>query len=241
MAVLQSNFVEDPAFGFPGMEADGELSNILTRVLESATVGFGKAVFRGSNDRGAVATQTLVGAGSVPSGNVGTSTITASPTVGYGARLGRYRILQLTTSGTGALAVYDPTGALVAHGVVGTAITTIPGITSVTITAGGTPTAGDTFYIDLTGGQLLGFTIANKGLPVTDTRAADTFIQGDNLRIKNRGKLWVLAGANVVKGDSVFITSAGALTNVSAGNAPAVGWEFDDTASSAAPVRIVRR
>ena len=149
MAVLQNSFVEDIPVGYPGMEADGELSNIITRTLESASAGFGKAVYRGTNDRGAVTT----------------------------------------------------------------------------------PAAG----------ALLGFTIANKGLPVTSDRAADTFITKDNLRIKNRGKIWVLAGAAVADGEQVYVTSGGAITNVSTSNTIADGWFFDDTAASGAPVRIVRR
>lgn len=149
MAVLQNTFVEDITVGYPGMEADGELSNIITRTLESASVGFGKAVYRGTADRGAVTTPTT--------------------------------------------------------------------------------------------GALLGFTIANKGLPVTPARAADSYAQGDNLRVKNRGKIWVTAGAAVADGDQVYVTSAGAITNVSTSNIIADGWFFDDTAASGAPVRIVRR
>lgn len=149
MAVLQNSFGEDIPVGYAGMEADGELSNIITRTLESATCGFGKAVFRGVNDRGAVTTPTE--------------------------------------------------------------------------------------------GKLLGFTIANTGLPVTAVRAADTFIAKDNLRIKNRGKIWVLAGAAVADGDPVYVTSAGAITNVEGTNIAATGWEFDDTAASGALARIVRR
>lgn len=64
MAVLQSTFGEDITLGFPGMEADGELSNIISRTLESATCGFGKAVYRGTDDRGVVTTpaaNTLMG------------------------------------------------------------------------------------------------------------------------------------------------------------------------------------
>lgn len=149
MAVLQNTFGEDIATGYPGMEADGELSNIITRTLESSSCGFGKAVFRGTNDRGAVTTP-----------------------------------------------------------------------------------AAD---------KLLGFTIANKGLPVTADRAADTFIAKDNLRIKNRGKILVTAGAAVADGDPVYLTSAGAITNVVTDNIVAAGWEFDDTAASGSLVRIVRR
>lgn len=148
MAVLQNSFVEDIPVGYPGMDADGELSSIITRVLESASVGFGKAVYQGTADRGVVTT---------PSAN------------------------------------------------------------------------------------LLGFTLANKTLPVTSDRAADTFITKDNLRVKNRGKIWVLAGAAVTPRQPVYVTSAGAITNVSSGNTLATGWEFDDTAASGAPVRIVRR
>jgi hypothetical protein len=148
MAVLQSTFGEDIPFGYPGMEADGELSNIITRTLESASVAFGKAVYVGANDRGCVTT----------------------------------------------------------------------------------PSA-----------ELLGFTIARKGLPVTTARAADTFIQGDNVPIKNRGKIWVLAGAAVADRDQVYVTSGGAITNVSTSNQIATGWFFDDTVASGAPVRIVRR
>lgn len=88
-------------------------------------------------------------AGSEAAGNVGTSTITDAPTVTKLAKPGRYVFTQLNTAGTGALQVTDPDGAVVGHGNVGTAITTIPGITSVTVTGGGTPTAGDQFYLDV--------------------------------------------------------------------------------------------
>lgn len=148
MAVLQSSFGEDIQVGYPGMEADGELSNIITRTLESGTVGFGKAVYQGTNDRGAVTT---------PSAN------------------------------------------------------------------------------------LLGFTIANPSLPVTAARPADTYAAKDSLRVKNRGKIWVTAGAAVTPRQPVFVTAVGAITNVSTGNTAATGWEFDDTAASGALVRIVRR
>lgn len=57
MAVLQSAFGETYATGFPGMDADGELSNIITRTLEGATAcEFGRPVFRGAADKGATLT-----------------------------------------------------------------------------------------------------------------------------------------------------------------------------------------
>jgi len=53
MAVLQSTFSEDIPYGYPGMEADGELSNTITRTLEGDTnCEFGRPVYRGTADKG---------------------------------------------------------------------------------------------------------------------------------------------------------------------------------------------
>lgn len=76
MAVVQNTFVEDIPFGYPGMEADGELSNIETRTLEGATAcPFGRPVYKGANDRGCVLTPSanLVGFAIAHKGNVVTA------------------------------------------------------------------------------------------------------------------------------------------------------------------------
>ena len=53
MAVVQSTFGEEPPYGFPGMQADGELSNIISLILEGSTdCPFGAPVYRGTADRG---------------------------------------------------------------------------------------------------------------------------------------------------------------------------------------------
>lgn len=53
MAVLQSTFSETIPGGFPGMQADGELSNIISLILEGSTdCPFGTPVYRGTADRG---------------------------------------------------------------------------------------------------------------------------------------------------------------------------------------------
>ncbi|WP_420139810.1 structural cement protein Gp24 [Sphingomonas sp.] len=53
MAVLQNTFGEDIPVGMPGMEADGEISNIISATLEGATAcAFGRALFKGAADRG---------------------------------------------------------------------------------------------------------------------------------------------------------------------------------------------
>ncbi|GAM06334.1 structural cement protein Gp24 [Novosphingobium sp. MBES04] len=149
MGILQSTFNEDIPYGYPGMEADGELSNILSAILEGEDAcAFGAPVFQGSADRGAV----------------------------------------LTVSA-----------------------------------------------------DLLGFAIAHKGNVVTADRAADTYAPGDTLPVKNRGKIWVTSSVAVAKKDPVYLTAAGAITNVDTDNTAADGWEFDDTITAAGLVRIVRR
>jgi len=149
MAVLQNTFGEDIAFGFPGMEADGELSNIVTRTLEGSTpLPFGRPVYKGVADRGV------------------TLTVSAN---------------------------------------------------------------------------LEGFALASKGLPLTADRAADTYAPKDNVRVKERGKLWVQSTTAAARLDQVYVTPAGAITNSAGGNTAATGWKFDDTITAAGLVRIARR
>lgn len=53
MPPVQTTFREDIDHGFPGMDADGELSNIVSRHLEgSDPCEFGRPVYQGTNDRG---------------------------------------------------------------------------------------------------------------------------------------------------------------------------------------------
>lgn len=54
---LQSNFTETVAKGYPGMVANGETSNRISRTVESAAgIAFGQPVYRGSGDHGCTGT-----------------------------------------------------------------------------------------------------------------------------------------------------------------------------------------
>lgn len=151
MAVLQSTFSEDVPYGYAGMEADGEGSNIISRTLEGATdCEFGRPVYRGTADKGC----------------------------------------------------------------------------DLTVAAG----------------ELYGFAIAKKGLPLTADRPADVYTPGDTVSIKERGKMWVTSATVAADGAQVYVTSAGAVSNSSGGgNVIATGWFFEDTISAPGVVRIVRR
>lgn len=59
MAELQTSYTDQIAPAVPGMVANGETSNRISRTIEdSAGVGFGKAVFRGTGENGCTATPT---------------------------------------------------------------------------------------------------------------------------------------------------------------------------------------
>lgn len=57
MAVIQSTYTTSIPVGYPGMVANGEEGNRISRTVEdSAGLPFGRAVFRGVGDRGCTAT-----------------------------------------------------------------------------------------------------------------------------------------------------------------------------------------
>jgi hypothetical protein len=57
MAELQTTYSDQLPAGFPGMVANGETSNRISRSVEDAAgIAFGKAAFRGVGDHGCVAT-----------------------------------------------------------------------------------------------------------------------------------------------------------------------------------------
>jgi hypothetical protein len=93
---------------------------------------------------GVTADFTTVGA--VGASNVGTTTI-GTISAAANAMNGVYQIVQLATSGTGAIEVSRPDGTLDGTGKVGTAYS---GQVIFTLTAGGTPTIGDTFTVTVT-------------------------------------------------------------------------------------------
>lgn len=241
MAVVQDTYLTQPVFGYPGMVANGETSNRISRTVDTAAgIAFGKAAYRSGDHNVEAAQGTLTGAGSEAAGNVGTSTITDAPAVAAGTKLGRWTFVQTTTSATSLVLAYDPDGVLAGDGVVGTQFT-IGGITA-TITSGGTATAGDAFYVDVTGREFMGFTIADHGIQVVPGGvAADIYPQYSTAAIMTMGVIWVTAGSATTDGAQVYITSAGAITTTAGSNIAAPGWFFQDTVADGAVVRIAKR
>jgi hypothetical protein len=85
--IVQSTYKTGYDAGYPGMVANGETSNRISRTVEdSAGIAFGKAAFRGADDRGCTATPaagkfmgiTIADAGVVPTLDQTTPTSTSS-------------------------------------------------------------------------------------------------------------------------------------------------------------------
>lgn len=238
MAEVQTSYSESFAIGYKGFVPSGELQNRISRTIEDAGgIGFGVAAFRGSGDHGCTATQTLVGAGSEQAGNTGTATITDAPTVAAGTKIGRHRFVQLVAGATGEVAGFDPDGIATGNGVVGTEFT-LGGITA-TITSGGSPAVGDTYFVDVTGNEFLGFTIAHQALGLLSGQTADEYAQYENVAIMPRGPIIVEAGGSVADGDDAQIDGDGNI--VASGGIPTGGWKVDTTGSDGDFIRVVKR
>lgn len=210
MSAYQTDYGLAPAKGLPGQIANEEKCNKVSRTVESAAgIAFGQPAFRGAGDHGVVlgAAFAATGAGSEAAGNVGTGVITDAPAITAGAKAGRYQAVLIGTSATAPYLVYDPDGLLVGEGVVATANTTIPGITTFTITNAGTMTAGDTFYIDVTytaNADFLGLAVLNPAVPPVTSGVADRYPQYFTGAFMTMGQMYVMAGDTVVDGGDVY-------------------------------------
>lgn len=107
----------------------------------------------------------------------------------------------------------------------------------------GTP-AGTVATPEGTVATFLGITIAHYSPKSNEASLLmeDKYQRYDGAAIMTLGSIWVTNGAAVVAdGDAVFVTAAGAFTNVPTGNYSVRGWVFDKSAAAGAMVPIVRR
>jgi len=94
-----------------------------------------------------------------------------------------------------------------------------------------------------TAGTLMGITIANYASPavVATGVQADNYPQYSSAGILMLGEIWVNTSVAVNDGDQAYVTSAGAITNVSTSNTILTGWFFQDTIAAAGLVRLAKR
>lgn len=89
----------------------------------------------------------------------------------------------------------------------------------------------------------LGITIANYAAPAVAATGvqADSYPQYSTAGILTQGVIWVQSSVAVADGDQAYVTSAGAITNVSTSNTILTGWFFQDTLSAAGLTRLAKR
>jgi hypothetical protein len=240
MSTLQSTFSEDLPIGYAGMVANGETSNRISRTnADAAGIGFGKAAFR-SGDHSCTATQVLTGVGAAVAGNTGNGVITASPTIGAGAKVGVYTITIVEPAANlGEFTVEDPDGVNVGNGIVGTQYAA-DGLTFTLADGSTDAAAGDQWTITVSGGDVLGITIATAGQGLLAGQDVDEYQQYDNVPIITQGAIFVKAGGTVAVGNPVYVDGSGDFVAAATG-IPCAGWEFDMAGVDDAIVRIVRR
>lgn len=239
MPVLQSSFSETVAKGYPGMRPNGSLRDPISRTIESAAgIGFGKVAYRGSGDHGIVATQTLTAAAAAGTPAPAGATITASPAVALGARIGTYTATCITAGATGKWRIEDPEGNFVGVATTGTEF--VGGGLTFTITDSGTdPAVGEAFAIVVSGNPALGITIANQTLGLTSGQTVDTYPQYENVEVETRGPVLVTAGGTVADGQDVQVDASGDF--VASAGMPLPGWIFDTSGVDDDLVTIKRR
>lgn len=86
------------------------------------------------------------------------------------------------------------------------------------------------------GGSFVGITMLDRSAAGEN----DTFRVGDSARVMTKGDIWVNASKAVDAGDPVYLTDAGAFTDVATDNTAITGarWDTSTTAAGLAVVRL---
>lgn len=208
MATYQTSYGASQAHGLPGLVANSELSNRISRTVESAAgIEFGQPAFRGSGDHGCVLGATFAASASAAAvaGNTGDGAMGAvTPTAG--AKEGRYKVTVIEPgTNAGKFSVEDPDGAVIGNGTVAVAFSA--GGIAFTLADGATDfIAGDAFNIDVTftaNADYLGLAILNPAVPAASS-TPDKYPQYFTAALLTEGQMWVTAGATVADGDDVY-------------------------------------
>lgn len=206
MGAVQTSYATGMRAGVPGMKANSEDWNAITRTA-AADIGFGQPVMRVAGHKCILASQeTFEAASAAVAGNTGNGTM-GTVTVSAGAKEGVYKLTIVEpASNAGAFVVEDPDGIAIGNGDVAAAFSA--GGLAFTLADGGTDfAAGDQFTITLTPSEatadldLLGISLRDPSL---DPTSADEYQTNDNVAILDRGVIFVTAGASVTEGAAAY-------------------------------------
>lgn len=241
MANLQPTYRTGHRKGLPGQVANSELSNRISRTVESAAgIAFGQPAFRGSGDHGVIAGGTFAatGAAAAQGTNTGNGTFGAIA-VTAGAAQGVYGV---EFDDATHFIVSDPEGVEVGHGTTGVAFSA--GGLGFTITAGGTAfVPGDSFTLTVTytaNAAFVGLAILDAGV-ITNATTPDAYQQYQTAALLTQGPMYVTAGASVNDGDQVYWNPAtGRFTNT-ATHIKITNFRFDTTGVDGDIVEVMGR
>ena len=244
MAAVQTTYSENPPVGTPGMVANAELSNVISRTLEGDDLAFGLPVIRGAGDHTcAIASQeTLEAAATAFAGNTGNGAM-GSITVSAGAKIGTYKLLITEpASNVGNFIVEDPDGVIIGQGDVAAAFSA--GGLAFTLADGSTDfAAGDGFNIAVTAtsetavGDYLGISVRDTTLGAEK----DVYEEDDTVPVLTKGVIWVTAGASVVAGDAAYWNPSTKRYTKTTTHFPIPGGVFDTSGGNGDLVRLAVR
>ncbi|MCD9096188.1 structural cement protein Gp24 [Luteimonas fraxinea] len=87
--------------------------------------------------------------------------------------------------------------------------------------------------------KIVGITLLDRS--ATGSAATpDAFRQRESARVMTKGDIWVTAAVAVAAGDAVYVTGAGALTNVDTSNTAIPGARWDTSTTAAGQLAVVR-
>lgn len=95
--------------------------------------------------------------------------------------------------------------------------------------------ANDKGVADYTAGDFVGITVRERSLPAEQ----DALAENDSAMIIRKGPVFVLANVGVDAGNPVYITAAGAFTDVEGTNFLIPGARWDTTTSGAGQLAVV--
>ncbi len=220
MSNLQPSYRTALRKALPGQIANSELSNIISRTVESAAgIAFGQPAFRGSGDHGVIVGATFA---ATVTGAAG-STAPAAATIGTlsavtGAKAGVYTATcEVGGSATASKwRVEDPDGLYVGTATGNTAFTSTDGVTFTITDAGTDPVPGEAFNITVlftADTAFVGIAVLDPGV-ITNASTPDAYQQYQTGSFETMGPIYVTAGATVADGEQAYWNPAtGRYTN----------------------------
>lgn len=247
MPAIQASYTRSPRRGLPGMPANTETKNIITRTYEGATdLPFGVPVFQGVGERGIVQSGqgVLSASASADADNVGNGTITAAPQVTADAVEGDVVLTAVADAqAPGGLHFEAKRGATSLGFVTVGSPVTLAGLTFAIAAGSEAFEAGDAFTIEVeseapANTAFRGYTRLDNNIVRGEGRAADVFQKGDSVPVMTLGPIWGAPASAAVKAGDPVRYDPNTQTHVATGGVAIPGAIYDANSAIGEPVLV---